>query len=888
MGLMYIRSKINTIKMSTDGNKIVQINIEDEMKTAYIDYSMSVIVSRALPDVRDGLKPVHRRVLYGMYELGVTHNKAYKKSARIVGEVLGKYHPHGDTSVYDAMVRMAQDWSLRYPLVEGQGNFGSVDGDSPAAMRYTEARMRKITDEMLADIEKNTVDFTNNFDDTLKEPSVMPTKIPNLIINGASGIAVGMATNMMPHNLTETLNAIIDYVDNRDITIEEIGKHIKGPDFPTGAILYGVDGVRNYFNTGRGKVVLRSKNTIENTGTKEQIIATEVPFQVNRDNMIAKTADLVNDKVIEGISDIRNESSDRGGTRIVYDLKRDAVGNVVLNKLYKYTLLQTSYGVNNICLVKGRPRLLNIKELIENFVEFRHEVVVRRTQFDLDEALKRIHILEGYIIALNNLDAVIKLIRESKNPEVAREGLISSFELSEIQARAILELRLARLTGMEIDKIREEHAAVMMEIANFREILANEPLRYQIIKDELIEIRKKYGDERRTAIEYRTDEIRMEDLIDDETVVISISHLGYIKRTSLTEYRQQSRGGKGSKGSETRDEDFIEHIFVATNHNTLLLFTDEGRCFWLKVYEVPEGTKTSKGRALQNIINIPPTDKVRAYINIKDITDTEALNNTFVVLCTKKGVIKKTTLEAYSRPRQGGITAINVREGDTLLDAVLTNGNCEMVMATKYGKTIRFPEQKVRPVGRTATGVTGVDLDEDVLTDNEVIGMICFDKAIPNRSILVVSEKGYGKRSDIDEYRITNRGGKGVKTLNITEKTGQLIAIKNVSDDDDLMIMNKSGITIRLAAANLRVMGRATQGVTLIKIKDSDSIASVTAIYDVASLDIDDDETKPTEGIENETLETNSPKIETEIENENENENQNDDNAPTTDEPIEE
>ncbi len=827
--------------MNTDGNKIIQINIEDEMKTAYIDYSMSVIVSRALPDVRDGLKPVHRRVLFGMYELGVFHNKAYKKSARIVGEVLGKYHPHGDTSVYDAMVRMAQEWSLRYPLVEGQGNFGSVDGDAPAAMRYTEARLRKISDEMLADIEKNTVDFTNNFDDTLKEPSVLPTRIPNLIINGASGIAVGMATNMMPHNLTETLDAIIDYIDNRDITIEEIGAHIKGPDFPTGAILYGTEGVKQYFATGRGKVILRSRNTIENTGTKEQIIATEVPFQVNRDTMIIKTADLVNDKVIEGISDIRNESSDRGGTRIVYDLKRDAVGNVVLNKLYKYTLLQTSYGVNNICLVKGRPRLLNIKELIENFVEFRHEVVVRRTQFDLDEAQKRIHILEGYLIALNNLDAVIKMIRESRNPESAREGLIATFELSEIQARAILELRLSRLTGMEIDKIREEHAEVMRLIDSLKEILANEPLRYSIIKNEMIDVRKKYGDERRTTIELSTDEIRMEDLIDDEAVVISISHLGYIKRTSLNEYRQQSRGGQGSKGSETRDEDFIEHIFVATNHNTLLLFTDEGRCFWLKVYDLPEGNKTSKGRALQNIINIPPTDKVRAYINIKDLTDQEALNSTYVVLCTKKGVIKKTTLEAYSRPRQNGITAINVREGDTLLDAVLTNGNCEMVMATKYGKTIRFPEQKVRPVGRTATGVTGVDLDEDTTPDNEVIGMICFDKSIPNRSVLVVSEKGFGKRSDIDEYRITNRGGKGVKTLNITEKTGKLIAIKNVNDDDDLMIMNKSGITIRLQAANLRIMGRATQGVTLIKIKDNDSIASVTAIHDVVSLKLDDE-----------------------------------------------
>lgn len=835
----------------SEGSKIIPINIEDEMKTAYIDYSMSVIVSRALPDVRDGLKPVHRRVLFGMHELSNTYNKPYKKSARIVGEVLGKYHPHGDSSVYDAMVRMAQEWSLRYPLIDGQGNFGSMDGDSPAAMRYTEVRLKKIADEMLEDLEKDTVDFTNNFDDTLKEPSVLPSRIPNLIINGSSGIAVGMATNMLPHNLTETINAIIAYIDNRDITIDEILNHMLGPDFPTGAILYGLDGVRSYFHTGRGKAVIRSKTVIENhKGEKEQIIATEVPYLVNRDMMISKTADLVNDKVIEGISDIRNESSDRDGTRVVYDLKRDAVANVVLNKLFKYTLLQTSFGVNNIALVKQRPKLLNMKELIHYFVEFRHEVVIRRTRYLLAEAEKRAHILQGYLIALDHLDEVIALIRASQTPDIAKEGLIENFGLSEIQAKAILELRLQRLTGMERDKIKQEYDEVMATINHLNEILNNEGMRYQIIKDELLEVQKKYGDARRTQIELRTDEIRMEDLIDDEHVVITISHLGYVKRTPLSEYRQQSRGGIGSKGSQTRDEDFIEYIFTATNHNTLLLFTDKGSCFWLKVYDIPEGTKTSKGRALQNLINIPQGDKVKAYINVKDLQSEESLNNNYVVLCTQKGIIKKTTLEAYSRPRANGVNAVNIREDDTLLEAIMTNGKCDILMATKYGKTIRFPEAKVRPMGRTATGVRAVDLDNDINPDNEVIGMIAFDKEVPDRTVMVVSEKGFGKRSDIEDYRTTNRGGKGVKTINITEKTGKLIAIKNVGEDDDLMIMNKSGITIRMSMDTLRIVGRATQGVTLIKLKDDDSIASVTAIQDVES-----EEDIVEEGLENEVSE---------------------------------
>ena len=860
----------------SEGSRIIPINIEDEMKTAYIDYSMSVIVSRALPDVRDGLKPVHRRVLFGMYELSNTYNKPYKKSARIVGEVLGKYHPHGDSSVYDAMVRMAQEWSLRYPLIDGQGNFGSMDGDSPAAMRYTEVRLKKIADEMLEDLEKDTVDFTNNFDDTLKEPSVLPSRIPNLIINGSSGIAVGMATNMLPHNLTETINAIIAYIDNRDITIDEILTHMYGPDFPTGAILYGIDGVRSYFHTGRGKAVVRSKTVIENhKGEKEQIIATEVPFLVNRDMMISKTADLVNDKVIEGISDIRNESSDRDGTRVVYDLKRDAVANVVLNKLFKYTLLQTSFGVNNIALVKQRPKLLNMKELIHYFVEFRHEVVIRRTRYLLAEAEKRAHILQGYLIALDNLDEVIALIRSSQTPDIAKDGLIEKFGLSEIQAKAILELRLQRLTGMERDKIKQEYDEIMATITHLNEILNNEGMRYQIIKDELLEVQKKYGDARRTQIELRTDEIRMEDLIDDEHVVITISHLGYVKRTPLSEYRQQSRGGTGSKGSQTRDEDFIEYIFTATNHNTLLLFTDKGSCFWLKVYDIPEGTKTSKGRALQNLINIPQGDKVKAYINVKDLQSEESLNNNYVVLCTQKGIIKKTTLEAYSRPRANGVNAVNIREDDTLLEAIMTNGKCDILMATKYGKTIRFPEAKVRPMGRTATGVRAVDLDNDINPDNEVIGMIAFDKEVPDRTVMVVSEKGFGKRSDIEDYRTTNRGGKGVKTINITEKTGKLIAIKNVGEDDDLMIMNKSGITIRMSMDTLRIVGRATQGVTLIKLKDDDSIASVTAIQDVEEEEeiiVDGLENGSEEKVENistnEVLNTDSEKEDEEKEDE--------------------
>ena len=816
-----------------DQPKIIHINIEDEMKTAYIDYSMSVIVSRALPDIRDGFKPVHRRVLYGMYELAVWNNKPYKKSARIVGEVLGKYHPHGDTSVYDAMVRMAQNWSLRYPLIEGQGNFGSMDGDAPAAMRYTEVRLQKIAEEMLEDLEKDTVDWSNNFDDTLKEPSVLPTRIPNLLINGSSGIAVGMATNMLPHNLTECIDAIIAFIKNKDITAEELHKYVIAPDFPTGAICYGIEGVKQYMYTGRGRAIVRARINFENTKNKEQIIATEVPFLVNRDLLIEKAAALVGEKVIEGISDIRNESSDRDGTRVVFDIKKDAVSQVVLNKLFKHTALQSSYGVNNVCLVKGRPRLVNLRDLVLHFVEFRHEVVVRRTRFELAEAEKKAHILQGYLIALDHLDEVIAMIRNSKTPDEAKEGLMNNYTLSEIQAKAILELRLQRLTGMERDKIRLEYDEIIATITDLNNILSSESRRYDIIINELLEVRKKYGDARRTTIEYRAEDMRMEDLIEDEQVVITISHLGYIKRTPLSDYRQQNRGGTGSKGSESREEDFIEYIFTATNHNTLLLFTNEGRCFWLKVYDIPEGNKTSRGRAMQNLISLPSTDKIRAFINIKDLESTRSLDNNYIVLCTKKGIIKKTLLADYSRPRANGVNAINIREGDTLLEAVLTNGKCEILLASKYGKTIRFPEHTVRPMGRTATGVIGIDLDEEVIPDNEVIGMVCYDPTIAGRTVLVVSENGMGKRSDIDEYRITNRGGKGVKTINVTEKTGKLIAIKNVGSDDDLMIMNKSGITIRLSAKDLRVIGRATQGVSLIKLREGDIISSVTAIHDI-------------------------------------------------------
>jgi DNA gyrase subunit A len=808
-----------------EGEKIIPINIEDEMKTAYIDYSMSVIVSRALPDVRDGLKPVHRRVLYGMLDLGVLSNRAHKKSARIVGEVLGKYHPHGDTSVYDAMVRMAQDWSLRYPLVDGQGNFGSIDGDSPAAMRYTEARLKKIAEEMLNDIDKNTVDFKLNFDDSLEEPTVLPARIPNLLINGASGIAVGMATNMPPHNLTEAINATIAYIDNKEIDVAGLMMHIKAPDFPTGGTIYGYEGVKDAFETGRGRVVLRAKAGVEVLdGGREQIVVTEIPYQVNKAEMIKKTAELVEEKKIEGISDIRDES-DRDGMRIVYELKRDAITNVVLNKLYKYTQLQTSFSVNNIALVKGRPMMLNLKDMIGHFVDHRHDVVIRRTQYELDEAEKRAHILEGLLIAIDHLDEVIRIIREASTPDSAKDELIGRFGLSDIQARAILDMRLRALTGLERDKIKNEHEELMKKINFYREILANESLRMQIIKDELAEIKEKYGDERKTDIIYAADDFKIEDMIADEAVVITISHMGYIKRTSLSEYRVQSRGGRGSKGSATRDEDFLEHIFIATMHNYMLFFTQQGKCYWMRVFEIPEGTKTSKGRAIQNLINIAPDDKVKAYINVKDLHDQEYLKNNFIVLCTEKGVIKKTTVEAYSRPRQNGINAITVREGDMLLEAKLTNGKNEIIMAAKSGRANRFNESTVRPMGRNASGVRGIRLKDE---QDYVVGMICVNDL--TSTVLVVSENGYGKRTDVEDYRITNRGGKGVKTMNITEKTGELIAIKLVTDDEDLMIITKQGVVIRMAVKELRVMGRATQGVRLINLKGSQSIAAVTNV----------------------------------------------------------
>ena len=806
-----------------EGDKIIPINIEDEMKSAYIDYSMSVIVSRALPDVRDGLKPVHRRVLFGMLELGVASNKATKKSARIVGEVMGKYHPHGDASVYDTMVRMAQEWSLRYPMVNGQGNFGSVDGDNPAAMRYTEARLMRIAEEMLSDINKNTVDFRLNFDDTLEEPTVLPSKVPNLLINGSSGIAVGMATNMAPHNITEVINAVIQYIDNKEITISELMQFIKAPDFPTGGIIYGYDGVKEAFETGRGRVVIRAKAEIEVVGKdREQIVVTEIPYQVNKALMVERTADLVNDKKIEGISNIKDESSDRGGMRIVYEIKRDANASIVLNNLYKYTALQTSFSVNNIALVKGRPLLLNLKDLIHYYVDHRQEVVIRRTEFELGEAEKRIHILEGLLIALDHLDEVITLIRNSKTPEEAREGLISNFPLSEIQARAILDLRLQRLTGLERDKIREEHDELILLITKLREILASEPLRMNIIKAELNDMKEKYGDERRTEIVHSAEDMRLEDYIVDEEVVITISHEGYVKRTPSTEYRRQGRGGKGSMGSTSREADFIEHLFIATTHQYMLFFTEMGSCFWLKVYEIPEGSRTSKGRAIQNLIQISKEDKVKAFIKVKGLKDPEYLNSNYIVMCTKKGTIKKTTLEAYSRPRVNGIHAITINEGDYLLEALLTDGNSELVMAIKSGRAIRFNESTVRPMGRTAAGVRGISIK---IPGDEVIGMVSVNST--DTTVLVVSEKGYGKRSELDDYRVTNRGGKGVKTLNVTEKTGHLIAIKDVRNDDDLMIINKSGITIRISVEELRVMGRATQGVKLIRLNEDDEIASV-------------------------------------------------------------
>ena len=836
-----------------DGEKIIPISIEDEMKSAYIDYSMSVIVSRALPDVRDGLKPVHRRVLYGMLDLGVLSNRAHKKSARIVGEVLGKYHPHGDTSVYDTMVRMAQDWSLRYPFVDGQGNFGSIDGDNPAAMRYTEARLRKIAEEMLADLDKETVDFRPNFDDSLKEPIVLPAKIPSLLCNGASGIAVGMATNMPPHNLSEVIDGTIAYIDNKDITIEELMQHVKAPDFPTGGVIYGYEGVKDAFETGRGRIVMRGRARFEEMKSgREMIIVDEIPYQVNKSDMIKKTADLVNDKKIEGISEIRDES-DRNGMRIVYELKRDAIPNVILNKLYKYTALQSSFSVNNIALVKGRPQMLNLKDLILNFVEHRHEVVVRRTQYELRKAKERAHILEGLLIALDNLDEVIALIRASKTPEVAREGLMKRFELSEIQARAILDMRLQKLTGLESDKIKAEYEELMKTIEHLETILGDEGLRMTIIKDELSEVKEKYGDERRSQIEYSGADLSIEDMIPDEDVIISISHAGYIKRTSLKEYKTQNRGGVGSKASATRNEDFLEHLFAATNHNYLLIFTQKGKCFWMRIFEVPEGTKTSKGRAIQNLLNIESDDKVLAYIPVQNLKDADYVNANNVILCTKKGMIKKTTLEAYSRPRTNGINAITIKDNDELLEAKLTNGENEIVMALRSGKAIRFPEAKVRAVGRTAQGVKGVTLQSP---EDEVIGMICITNG-DESDILVVAEKGYGKRSAIADYRVTNRGGKGVKTINITDKTGQLISIKNVTDEDDVMIINKSGVAIRLQLSDLRTMGRNTQGVKLINLKGNDEIAAVAKVIrqdeeDAPELDENGEPITPTEGMANE------------------------------------
>jgi len=806
-------------------DRIISINIDEEMRSAYIDYSMSVIVSRALPDVRDGLKPVHRRVLYGMLDLGLTNNKPYKKSARIVGEVMGKYHPHGDKSVYDTMVRMAQEWSLRYLLVEGQGNYGSVDGDEPAAMRYTEARLQKLAEEMLADINKDTIDFQLNFDDSLQEPTVLPSKFPNLLVNGASGIAVGMATNMAPHNLSEVIDATMALIDNRQIEVAELMKYVKGPDFPTGGIIYGYDGPREALETGRGRVVIRARAEIETyNGERERIVVSEIPYQVNKALMIERTAELVNEKKLEGISAIRDESS-REGIRIVYEIKRDANAAIVLNNLFKYTALQTSFSVNNIALVNGRPMLLNLKDLIHHFVEHRHEVVVRRTKFELNEAEKRAHILEGLLIALDHLDEVIRLIRASQTPDEAREGLMSSFGLTDIQARAILDMTLRRLTGLERDKIKDEYAALMELIKHLKNILSDEGLRMQIIKDELLEVKEKYGDERRTEMVHSSAEMQTEDFIEDEDVVITISREGYIKRTPLTEYRRQSRGGKGAIGSNSRDEDFIEHLLIASNHNYMLFFTESGQCFWLRVFEIPEGTRTSKGRAIQNIINIPKEENIKAYIKLISLKDQNYLENNFIIMCTKKGTIKKTSLEAYSRPRSNGINAININEGDSLLEASLTSGSSEIVMALKSGRAIRFNESTVRPMGRTATGVRGITLDDE---NDEVVGMIAIDDA--ETTVLVVSEKGYGKRTDIEDYRVTNRGGKGVKTLNITEKTGNLVAIKGVTDKEDLMIINKSGIIIRIAVSELRVMGRATQGVRLITLKNNDEIASVAKI----------------------------------------------------------
>ena len=834
--------------MHKEGERLIPINIVDEMKSSYIDYSMSVIVSRALPDVRDGLKPVHRRVLYGMYGLGVFSNRKYLKSARIVGDVLGKYHPHGDASVYDAMVRMAQPWSLRYPQVDGQGNFGSMDGDPPAAMRYTEARLKKISDEILSDLDKETVDFQNNFDDSLTEPKVLPTKIPNLLVNGTSGIAVGMATNMAPHNLSEAVDAICAYIDNKEITIDELMKHIIAPDFPTGGIIYGYEGVRDAFHTGRGRIVLRAKVSFEEIGNRNAIIVTEIPYQVNKAEMIARTAELVKDEKIPGIYEIRDES-DRNGLRVVYELKNDAIPNVVLNLLYKYTALQTSFSVNNIALVHGRPEQLNLKDIIHHFVDHRHEVIVRRTEYELKKAKERAHILEGFMKVIGSqesLDKAIAIIRHSANPQEAKEGLIAEFELSEIQAQAILDLRLARLTGMELDKIRAEYEEIMALIKDLEDILTNEPRRYQIIKDELLEIKEKYGDERRSEIDYSGGEMSIEDLIPDEKVVLTISHAGYIKRTPLSEYKVQSRGGVGNKAATTRDADFLEYIVSATNHQYMMFFTEKGKCFWLRVFEIPEGSKTAKGRAVQNLINIEPDDKIRAYIRTNDLKDVDYVNSMYVVMVTKNGIIKKTSLEQYSRPRVNGINAIEIREDDQLLEAKLTTGTSEIMIATKGGKCIRFPEEKVRAVGRSSIGVRGIDLSDG----DEVIGMIVVND-IQNETVLVVSEKGYGKRTAVEDYRITNRGGKGVITLNITEKTGNLIAIQSVTDEDGLMIINKSGVAIRMGMDDLRVMGRNTQGVRMINLKNNDEIAAVAKV--MMDKEVEEETEETVENIDEET-----------------------------------
>lgn len=824
--------------------RVIPISIEEEMKSAYIDYSMSVIVGRALPDARDGLKPVHRRILYGMYEMGNTYNKPYKKSARIVGDVMGKFHPHGDSSIYGTLVRMAQDWSMRYTLIDGQGNFGSQDGDFPAAMRYTEVRLERIAETMLEDIEKETIDWQLNYDDTTNEPSVLPTRIPQLLLNGASGIAVGMATNMLPHNLTEVVEGCIAFVDNREITIDELIKIVKAPDFPTGGIIYGYDGVKQAMHTGRGRLVLRGKVNVETTKSgREKIIITEVPYQVNRDALTEKIGHLINEKVIEGVSDVNNESNNKEGTRIVVDLKKDAISQVVINHLYKHTELQTSFGINNVALVHGRPKVLNIKDLIREFVDFRHEVIIRRTQFELKKAEERAHILEGFLIALDHLDEVIKLIRASSTPDIAREGLMTDFGMSEIQAKAVLELRLQRLTGMEREKIRDEHAEVMKLIGRLKEILGDESIRFGIIKDELKEIKEKYGDARKSEIVYLADEMSIEDLIEEEDVVVTISHLGYIKRTSATEYRQQRRGGRGARGSSTRQEDYIEQLFVVSTHNTLLFFTEKGRCFWLKVYEITDGDKQSKGRAIQNLIQIPADDTVRTIISIKNLQDEEYINNHFIVLCTRKGIIKKTKVADFSRPRQNGINAITVNEGDQLLDACLTDGNQQIMMAVKSGRAIRFPEEKVRPTGRGAIGVFGISVDTSA---DEVVGMICVNANDPEVSVLVVSAKGYGKRTAVEEYRITNRGGKGVKTINITEKTGELIGLLNVNEKQDLMITCKSGVTIRTSIASIREAGRATQGVKLIKLDEGDEIAAITKLNDNEI----DEENEATNGIE--------------------------------------